>query len=241
MAYKVNPDFTDNSVLEEVNKIPDICPHCGKGIEPVFCFQYGVDVWRAYDGFLQIVFRCPKKECQRLFVALYGTDKALGGGVALRLQTTYVADYVDYEKFPEIINKLSEKFSRIYNQAKIAEENGLDEVAGVGYGKALEYIIKDYFIHEEPEKMTTIKKMFLAAAITAIGEKEPRIKITAERANWIRTDETHYERRWEDKDIQDLKTLIRLTVNWIESSLLTKEYEESMPPVTQPEKKEQNK
>ena len=28
-------------------------------------------------------------------------------------------------------------------------------------------------------------------------------------------DETHYERRWIDKDLNDLKNLIRLTVNWI--------------------------
>jgi hypothetical protein len=27
--------------------------------------------------------------------------------------------------------------------------------------------------------------------------------------------ETHYERRWEGKELADLKTLITLTMNWI--------------------------
>ena len=32
------------------------------------------------------------------------------------------------------------------------------------------------------------------------------------------------ERQWETKDLDDLKRLVRLTVNWIESAVLTKAY-----------------
>ena len=35
-------------------------------------------------------------------------------------------------------------------------------------------------------------------------------------------------RKWEDKDINDLKTLIKLTMNWIESFLLTEHYKKEM-------------
>jgi len=43
------------------------------------------------------------------------------------------------------------------------------------------------------------------------------------------TDGTHYVRKWEGKDIEDLKRLIQLTMNWIQSDFLTRDYEEKMP------------
>jgi len=39
----------------------------------------------------------------------------------------------------------------------------------------------------------------------------------------------HYQRRWEDKDLQNLKELIRLTINWMDNSLLTRKYHDDMP------------
>lgn len=227
MAYKVRNNYNDESVLNDIDRQPDTCPACGKGIEPIFCCQHGVDTWREYDGFLQIIFRCPRKDCQRLFVAIYLPQRVYGG-TSLFLQKAFLLDYFEVEKFSESISKVSEKFSRIFNQAKIAEENGLDEIAGIGYGKALEFLVKDYLIHKIPEKSDVIKSMFLSDAIKQMGEEEKNIKKCAERANWLRTDETHYEKRWTDHDINDLKNLIRLTVNWIENSLLTEQYEEEL-------------
>ena len=57
---------------------------------------------------------------------------------------------------------------------------------------------------------------------------DPKIKASAKRATWLGNDETHYSRKWEDKDLEDLKVLLKLTTNWIESSLLTKRYEGEM-------------
>ncbi len=228
MAYKVRDRNDDEGVLNDIDQQPDTCPSCGKGIEPIFCFQYGVDTWREYDGFLQIVFRCPKKECQRLFIAKYIPQRVYTG-TSLFLQKTYLVDYVEFEEFSVQISTISEKFIRIYNQAKIADENGLDEIAGTGYGKALEFLIKDYLIHNNPKREAEIKKMFLADAIKEIQEKDVNIKKCAVRANWLRTDETHYERRWGEHDIKDFKTLIHRTVNWIDNSLLTEQYEKELP------------
>ena len=41
---------------------------------------------------------------------------------------------------------------------------------------------------------------------------------------WLGNDETHYVRKWEEKDIRDLKILIRLTESWIQNSILTDKY-----------------
>jgi hypothetical protein len=55
------------------------------------------------------------------------------------------------------------------------------------------------------------------------------IKIAAKRASWLGNDETHYERIWVGKDLQDLKKLIDLTVHWIEMEQMTKEAIQDMP------------
>jgi hypothetical protein len=51
----------------------------------------------------------------------------------------------------------------------------------------------------------------------------------AKRAAWLGNDETHYIRKWEDKDLDDLKKLIKLTVLWIEMEQMTKDALVEMP------------
>jgi hypothetical protein len=46
---------------------------------------------------------------------------------------------------------------------------------------------------------------------------------------WLGNDGTHYMRTWQDKDINDLKLLVRLTASWIETVLLTEKYKQAMP------------
>jgi hypothetical protein len=94
--------------------------------------------------------------------------------------------------------------------------------------KALEFLVKDFASYAEPEKKHEILKKPLAKCI---GDHidENRVREVAERATWLGNDETHYVRKWEDKDINDLKVLIRLTVNGIENILLAKKYVAEMP------------
>jgi hypothetical protein len=42
-------------------------------------------------------------------------------------------------------------------------------------------------------------------------------------------DETHYVRKWEDKDLTDLKTVIELTLHWIEMAEMTDSVMNDMP------------
>jgi hypothetical protein len=63
---------------------------------------------------------------------------------------------------------------------------------------------------------------------------DPNVKICAVRATWLGNDETHYVHRWEAKDVTDLKNLVKLTVNWIESVLLTEQYRVEMPSGAKP-------
>jgi len=72
-----------------------------------------------------------------------------------------------------------------------------------------------------------IEKELLSATIKN-RVNDPNVKVCAERAAWLGNDATHYVRKWEDKDISDLKTLITLTVNWITNAVLTERYLKDM-------------
>ncbi|MBY0598965.1 hypothetical protein [Bacillus bingmayongensis] len=72
-----------------------------------------------------------------------------------------------------------------------------------------------------------IKKKCLKPCITAYIA-HPKVASLAERDVWLGNDETHYVRKWEDKDVQDLKLLIKLTVSYIDMELLTEQIELEM-------------
>ena len=54
--------------------------------------------------------------------------------------------------------------------------------------------------------------------------EDANIKACAKRAVWLGNDETHYVKKWGDKDISDLKVLIKLTVGWVQNCILTQQY-----------------
>lgn len=212
----------------EINKYPDECPACDRGGRPVFCFAY-VKSGDSYGTLhMEVVFRCPFRDCQRLYFVHYEKDIRASYDAPFFLKEIYILRKVKFEEFPETINKLSERFKFIYNQSKVAEENKLNEICGTGYKKALEFLVKDYLINHNKEKAEVIKNEFLGNSIKRINDK--RIQSTAARATWLANDESHYTRIWEDKDIEDLKMLIKLTINWIDSEILTERMEKEMPP-----------
>lgn len=200
------------------DEIPDTCPLCHQGIDPV-------PEWAGKRNTThQIVFRCPKKKCGSLFIAYYNFRSpnypfALSG-VAPRLPVRVT--------FPKEVTDLSGQFATIYNQALEAEASGLDQICGVGFRKALEFLIKDYVIYLQPKEKESILKASLSQCINN-HVADANLKTCATRAAWLGNDEAHYLRSWTDKDIGDLKTLIRLSVNCVHNDVLTKSYEQAMP------------
>jgi hypothetical protein len=136
----------------------------------------------------------------------------------------------------ETISKISPDFCVIYDQAQKAEQYKLLLVAGPGYRKALEFLVKDYIIGQlkepDPQKLAAekaaVEKTLLGTCIKNYI-KSDQIKEIAKRAAWLGNDETHYVRKWEDKDLNDLKKLISLTLHWIEVETLTLEVIANMP------------
>lgn len=96
----------------------------------------------------------------------------------------------------------------------------MDEICGMGYRKALEFLVKDYLISNHQNERDSIEKMELGNCIANKVSFEP-LKITASRAAWLGNDFTHYKRRFEDCDIALMKALIDISVRWIEAELIT--------------------
>jgi len=50
----------------------------------------------------------------------------------------------------------------------------------------------------------------------------------AERAVWLGNDEAHYIRKWEDKDLADLKKLMEIVIHFIDMEILLVSYLKDM-------------
>lgn len=198
-------------------ELPDECPFCHNSILP--------NVISGYKGKddLELFMSCPKSSCRKSFIGYYKH----GNGNWYYDNRTSIGKVIKKE-FNKSINEISPSFVDIYNQAYFTEQNDLLEICGVGYRKALEFLIKDYALLKNEKDTEKILKMRLANCIKEYVADD-RIKKVAKRAVWLGNDETHYVRKWETKSLQDLKKLIELTLHWIEMEKLTEEFESEMP------------
>jgi len=222
MSFRIPTSFENGESSTEVfRKKPDTCPLCRKGVDARFIYAYCENKggFRAY-----VVYQCPMNECHNLFFGQY-----------TRYDDRYsrVSVYPHYTKkriFSDEIMNVSESFVDIFNEAYQAEQEGLQQICGAGYRKALEFIIKDYAIllALDAETQEEIKKSWLGTVISTHIPNQ-QIQDVSKRASWLGNDETHYVRKWGELDLTHLKTLIELTVRWIEMEEKTKLFIEKMP------------
>ena len=81
-------------------------------------------------------------------------------------------------------------------------------------------------ILKKPEEEEIIKTSFLGKCIDMI--ENVNIRNMAKGATWLGNDETHYVKKWENKDIKDLKNMIDLTLSWMSLEIKTEEYKKEM-------------
>ena len=204
---------------------PEICPCCSHSLKPTLLHDRIVKTPTDVP-FFYVTYLCT--HCHNVFIARFSElvyETRNNNRVIVFKKLDYVAPKHFKEfVFEDCINKLSPTFVNIYNQALKAEHYNLDQIAGVGYRKALEFLIKDFLISQNPEDEEKIKKTPLGNCINNHIES-PQLKTVASRATWLGNDQTHYIQEFEDKDINDLKMLITLSVHWITIILLTNDAE----------------
>jgi hypothetical protein len=173
-------------------------------------------------------YRCTNMQCRRHFTALYKLDRGASQGVQVFNLEQCVPTAPLRPSFDPAVAQLSPSFIEVYAQSTAAEGYGLTQVAGPGFRKALEFLVKDYAIQLNPQQAEAIKQRPLASVIKEFlpGDK---LAVVSSRAAWLGNDQTHYEGRWVGKDLQDLKKLIDATAHFVAMERLVADLPIDMP------------
>ena len=197
-----------------------ICPFCHKSIATLPIYSLFIDKEN-----LQVFLKC--LSCKNSFIGYCSLDSKKDDYRYFHIKNLSIGK-PKLKEFHEKIKELSNEFVEIYGQSEFAENQKLDKICGVGYRKALEFLIKDFAKKKSPDKIENIEKESLASCIDNYIDDE-KIKDISKRAVWLGNDQTHYTKIWEDKDIKHLKQLIDLVVHFIVSDIESEELLKEMP------------
>lgn len=212
-ANNLDPNSEGTSANFQI-ELPDKCPCCSTAYASkpdyacYFCNEF-------HSTSLYAVFFCPT--CEKAFFVIYSIndcdiDEKCGW---INSQYPFLSKT---SLFSPEISTLSPKFVEIYHQAELAENSELTELCGIGYRKALEFLVKDYAISIHSDSKEIIESSPLGKCINEYIDN-PKIKALAKASTWIGNDETHYIRKHDIYNVQDLKRFIKTTVAYIEYEL----------------------
>lgn len=212
-------EFITNDRLAKVVKEYEIeevheCPICHAHIAPILLSSVYY-IHRMVENNLSPTGVCTYQcnACCNAFVVQYTLGKSL---YPVAIGPIKITDY----QFSDSIQKTSRRFIDIYNQALYAETMGLNEICGVGYRLALECLIKDYLIKQHPEQKDAIVAESLGSCIRNRIDNG-NLQIVAGRAAWLGNDYAHYAKKFEERNLNDFKTLIHVAVAWIDMEVTT--------------------
>jgi hypothetical protein len=208
-----------NPIPVYIKSYPDNCGMCHKNVEPRFIS--GIFIKERNGQNAECSFQCTNRSCNTTIIGYYSK----------RSDSHYYLDKIAPilplgQEFQPEIKEISPNFVEIFNQSLFAEQTNLTLISGIGYRKALEFLIKDFLIYLALDSEDTILKLPLGQCINKL--ESHIIKEMAKRATWIGNDEAHYSRKWENKDVNDLKKLIEVTVHFIAMDITAKKYLEEM-------------
>lgn len=213
-AHSLVPDHREKSFNV---KLPNKCPSCNIAYGELPVCSYYITSARIFlsDQLTTIysIFYCP--HCEHCFFVQYSTSDDTACHISI--DEVYPTPKATTD-FSDRIKKVSPKFVEIYSQSEQAENLGFKDICGMGYRKALEFLIKDYAIFKYPDSQSDIESSPLSKCINTFIE-EPQIKVLAKASAWIGNDETHYIRKHESYDLSNLKHFISATVAYINYAL----------------------
>ncbi|EGO8762806.1 TPA: DUF4145 domain-containing protein [Enterococcus faecalis] len=173
-----------------------------------------------------LFLKCSISECNKFHIQEFPFKKLEAGTSTI----TEVGSKIPYtyrvkleNTLPAVVNNTFPEFKDIYEQSLEAESQGLNKIAGVGFRKSIEFLIKEYVIHKDPDSSEQVKSKFLGKVINENLSEFPKIQTLAKAAVWIGNDETHFVRVHDDKDIQDMKEFLTAAALFISAELKVEE------------------
>jgi hypothetical protein len=206
----------------------DLCPHCHYSIKPNFISTFFDKIQSKNFS----IWQCTSYHCGKSFIIshiltnneiefegfLNGMPKGPNWPQPiLELKNSLTLENDEVE---------SSKFITTYLQSLEAESRGLTEIAGMGFRKSIEYLIKDWAIQNNPAKKDDILNNWLAHVINNYYEGD--LKSILDRATWLGNDQSHYLKLFQDFDLSNLKELIDLILVELDRDFKKKHYIQSI-------------
>lgn len=223
--FRLTTEGTNNITIS--TELPNQCPVCSIAYDkkPLIVYYIPANELSDSPGFAYAIYWCP--HCENCFYLTYILDTYDRSSFRLVCYQHYPILEVE-TPFSEHISEISPQFLKIYHQAEKAESQNLTEICGLGYRKALEFLIKDFAIYKNPDKSEDIKTMNLSSCIKTYIDAD-NIKTLATRSAWLGNDESHYVRKHESYNFQDMKKFIVAVAYFISMTLITEEAADIIP------------
>lgn len=218
----INFQYLDGGTVKMQIEIPDNCPYCFKSISARVVGNSGYDSKQKLN--ISALFQCPS--CKKFFAKEYQVTSGFSSNInghETNLIPYKMVKNITYD-LPEEVESVSKSFKEIYYQALVAESENLEQICGIGYRKSIEFLIKDFLINFMSKDKEQIAKLPLGQSIKKI--ENDRIQSLATASTWLGNDETHYQRKYEDKDLTDMKRFIKALTFYISSEVVASEAEE---------------
>lgn len=206
----------DRKITEDV-ELSNYCPCCNVALSPQVVYGAMVESDNEEQNKVFLLNYCPN--CQECFISTHFYDENTDNGYIF-VSAAPMGHFI--HQFSESISNLSPNFVTIYNESLYAETQGLMSICGMGYRKALEFLIKDFIIHKDPTLKDSVSKKMLMPCINEYISDE-RLKSLAKASTWLGNDETHYIKKHTDLGIENLKTFINAFVTFIDAELAYEE------------------
>lgn len=203
---------------------PDICPHCHVANQPGNPYNY----FDNQTNKLYSIWTCKSKNCGKVFISENNEDMN-GIYQVFRFLNGHPKGPIWPKPILELKDSKSEeptKFIITYLQSLQAESMGLDEIAGMGYRKSIEYLVKDWAIDKNPDDKDKILGLWLSQIINQYFTGD--VKEILERATWLGNDQSHYNKLFEEFNISHLKELIELIMVELDREFKKKHYIENI-------------
>lgn len=222
-------DFDKNKTFPQEVEFDEIrqCMHCEQtGIQN---FINGVVTNGQHDLFNGVAFfTCPLCASSTVHFLIRYNLHSMGYNRPVYQSTeTIPAKKEKLEAISDDLQKQFPDFFNIYSQSEIAEKENLDQIAGMGYRKALEFLVTDYLLKfltkEEDEEWVKNPSTRLSDKISKIPND--RMQTLAKATSFLGNDETHYTRRHPEHDIESMKAFIRVLLSEIQNEIVYKSAE----------------
>lgn len=213
-------------------EVDEYCPHCKMPMSPKLIYAIASNLYDIGKNSVCVLLQCSRSSCQKFFALEFPFLRRNGSPSIERVYPAVKYTYSPHleNNLPKNLNDTFPEFKKIYDQSLEAESMGLDEIAGVGYRKAVEFLLKEFVIYKDTNKREEIEKKFLGKVISEDLTDLPRIQALAKATVWIGNDETHFVKVHTDKDLKDMKEFLSAAALYISAELKTDEAEKFINP-----------